>query len=68
MKCPFRITNKIKWESGAASGEPEMVQEFAECYGAECPYYRPESHFGSVKIPEHCGRVINEKTKSGKEI
>lgn len=55
MKCPYRIITKITPLSENA--EPGETQEFADCYGAECPFYIPENTRKSTPRPEKCGRV-----------
>ena len=55
MKCPYRIITKtIPLRENAEPGE---AQEFADCYGAECPFYIPANNRRSTPRPEKCGRV-----------
>ena len=63
MKCPYRIITK-KRPDRAFSEVTE--QEFAECYGSECPYYRPETPIGKsgwLKVPEGCRRAEGERDR-----
>lgn len=63
MKCPYRIITTERVESKDGLASPVTVQEFAECYGTECPYYMPErvvSSRSQLTAPEQCGRVIND--------
>lgn len=55
MKCPYRINKKVTWAGGGT--EPSETQEFADCYGDECPFHAPEYRHGSLVRREHCMRV-----------
>lgn len=63
MKCPYRIiTNGHEY--------PKTEQEFAECYGAECPLYIPERKISSksqVILPERCARPEIDNLNANKE-
>lgn len=55
MKCPYRIITKTI--PMCEELEPGEVQEFADCYGAECPFYIPENKRRAKPRPEKCGRA-----------
>lgn len=38
MKCPYRKITKHQ-QMGISSTDTLDVEEFAECYGNECPFY-----------------------------
>lgn len=65
MKCPYRIITKQTPKRKGA--EPETVQEFADCYGGECPFHAPEYKYGQLTRPEHCMRVHLENGGVRKE-
>ena len=57
MRCPFRIEeindiSKNKEVDGEKKTHEVRRQEFAECYGNECPFYEKEDK----TYYEHCGR------------
>ena len=54
MRCPFRkiVNHYAEREEAYVTVRAKDVEEFAECYREECPYYR--SFFGQE---ERCGRV-----------
>lgn len=63
MKCPYRIISVDRIEPGDGIASPVTYQEFADCYGAECPWYMPErevSRRSQLRVSEQCGRVIND--------
>ena len=49
MKCPYRINTIITPLSDNA--KPGETQEFADCYGPECPFYIPENTRRSTPAP-----------------
>ena len=68
MKCPYRIVEKV--DAGAyamGATQPLKVQEFAECYGTECPYYNPEQKIGRLSTVESCARALIERINASKE-
>lgn len=67
MKCPYRKNKTKAWAGGVGSDGPGVVEEFAECYGTECPYYKPEVVVGRLTTPAACGRVLFEELNAKKE-
>lgn len=67
MKCPYRIIETVNWAGGIGPKGPGSGQEFAECYGGECPYYVPESKIGTMTLQEHCRKVTIEENQNRKE-
>lgn len=60
MKCPFRkitIKDDKRNINGITIGSTTR-EEFAECYGYDCPHYRPRLEIGDVIAPEHCYRAV----------
>lgn len=64
MKCPYRIITTKK--PGQAFSEI-TEQAFAECYGEECPHYRPECKIGNLTRLECCSKSLVEERNSIKE-
>ena len=64
MKCPYRIITTKK--PGPAFSEI-TEQAFAECYGEECPHYRPEHKIGSLTALEYCSKSLVEELTAKKE-
>lgn len=71
MKCPFRTIRKVRYISYATNATKQNTSdydettEFAECLGAECPYYgktvmkhRPSGGFQTV-TSQICRRAEN---------
>ena len=54
MKCPYRKVI-IDLKSMGLDGTEE---QFADCYGTECPWYvgQSQSNFGLI-VPEYCRRT-----------
>lgn len=42
-------------------------QAFAECYGEECPYYRPEYKTRNLTYPAYCSKSLVEELTAKKE-
>lgn len=55
MKCPYRIDKSVASNGG-------YIEDYAECYGNECPFYVPESKWSRFTVSEACGRTITNKT------
>lgn len=70
MKCPYRIITTERVESVDGLAFPVTVQEFAECYGSECPFYIPEheiSRRSQLRVPEQCDRAVIEDINARKK-
>ena len=50
MKCPYRKIT-MHQRAGISSNETNDVEEFAECYGKECP------HFDSYENKGYCQKA-----------
>lgn len=58
MKCPYR---RVVICSTDENGTTKSVDEFADCYEDECPYYVYWKAVAGVDPEkESCGKVINE--------
>lgn len=56
MKCPYRIEKSI-------ANNGSYIEDYAECYGDECPFYEPERHWNNDLVTlETCSRPITNKT------
>lgn len=63
MKCPYRIIQTVN-----ASGVlPTISQDFAECYGEECPHYRPERKIGNLTALAYCSKSLVDEINAKKE-
>ena len=49
MKCPYRVNE----ESVCKNGRTYNYNEFAECYGKQCPYF-------DIYTMDSCRKVANE--------
>ena len=57
MKCPYRKIIMPTEQFGLKGTE----EQFAVCYGTECPFYVPEQTFsGGLYTTETCARIKNE--------
>lgn len=59
MKCPFRTASVVKHFDRLDS--VVVKQEFAECYGSECPYYFPPRTENGIIYHEECKKVAMEE-------
>ena len=67
MVCPFRKNtihiNKITYSKGGVFSSPvQVIEQFAECLGIECPYYA-EPEWNRPK----CRRVEGDRKEGGSE-
>lgn len=71
MKCPYRtIYRRTADTSNVLGGDMTadvMTEEFAECYGGECPFYQAPAKINEhIHIVEGCKRVTIDERKSEK--
>ena len=59
MKCPFRKI--IKHEEKYANRSAEDIEEFAECYKEECPFY--EEWWNGKEYAPTCAMAGIEKRR-----
>ena len=43
MICPFRVNVRFEYDKGL---ERAQLQEYAECVGEECPFYKEHYRYG----------------------
>ena len=60
MKCPYRKSETIKRYRVNGNTGPAVEEEFADCYGTECPFYKPEAEASGLTVPETCWRALVE--------
>lgn len=63
MKCPYRkiILHQPDREEGMRRIFARDIEDFAECYGKECPFYRSETN-GLEITHERCEKATSEVT------
>lgn len=60
MKCPYRKKEAISWARKYDNYAPVKTEEFADCCGTECPFYKPEAKANGLTVPETCWRALVE--------
>lgn len=62
MKCPYRKIIKHE-KMGMSSTDTIDIEEFADCYKDDCPFYSPEKRYKKdIVFSEACGRTISNET------
>lgn len=58
MKCPYRKNTEHIRETNCRF---VIHEQFAECYGEDCPLYEAELKLGTAIRPAFCKRAETEK-------
>lgn len=67
MKCPYRTIKRETVDLTSGLGEPVTTTDFADCYGTECPFYKPPNYYGSLSTEEGCRQVEIQEKNANKE-
>ena len=60
MKCPYRIITRQYKQLRGVLDEDVTEQEFAECYGAECPHFYEDKRYKNSMFCQKSLQVIKE--------